>query len=250
MKRLFLGVLVTLSAISSLSVFAQHYPSPNVDPNQLIDKSRSISDLVEQRAYGLNQAQRNRINQLLTQINETIVLNQPGPTPYPTPSPYPNPYPTPSPYPNPYPDPNPYPNPNPYPGHGISFSQLVITGSQQVSDSQTAVAGLYGAMAKVNDPFFAQIKSMCSPLNTYSSERECIIRGLNNVGSISLDQTQATQILRPLCGPASSYSAELNCLKAGLNVIGSQQGQFVLSSCSATSDSASQVQCIYRGLMI
>ncbi len=240
MKRLFLGVLVTLSAISSLSVFAQHYPSPNVDPNQLIDKSRSISDLVEQRAYGLSQTQRNRINQLLTQINETIVLTQPGPNPYPTP------YPTPSPYPNP----NPYPGPSPYPGYGISFSQLAITGSQQVSDSQTAVAGLYGAMAKVNDPFFAQIKSMCSPLNTYSSERECIVRGLNNVGSINLDQTQATQILRPLCAPASSYSSELNCLKAGINVIGSQQGQFVLSSCSVTSDAASQVQCIYRGLMI
>ncbi|MFZ4712253.1 MAG: hypothetical protein ACOYL6_00960 [Bacteriovoracaceae bacterium] len=248
MKRLLLGVLVSISTLSSLSTFAQFHPS--VDANQLIDKSRSISDLVERRAFNLNQSQLNRINQLLTQINETIISSvpgQPGGGGYPPPGG--------GGYPPPggggYPPPGGGGYPPPGGGYGmISFSQLVLAGIQGISDAQNSVKSIHSAMDRVSDPFIGQLKSMCAPISSYQGEKECLVRGLGNIGNISLDQTAATKLLRPLCSPINTYQGELSCIKSGLGVINSQQGQFVLSSCSVAGDATSQVQCFYRGLMI
>lgn len=240
MKKMIIGLfaLGSISVSSSMSAFAQY--QPNVDANQLIDKSRSISELIERRAFNLNQTQLNRINQFLTKINETIITSvpgQPGGGGYPPPG-------------------GGYPPPGggyPPPGGGygmISFSQLVLAGSQSTTNMANSVMSIHAAMDRVSSPFLAQLKSMCAPINTYSGENECLARGLGNIVNITLDQMAATKLLRPMCSPMNTYTDELSCIKAGLGVINSQQGQFVLSSCSVAGDAASQIQCFYRGLMI
>ncbi|MCB9092406.1 MAG: hypothetical protein H6620_07600 [Halobacteriovoraceae bacterium] len=204
--------------------------SSAVTPQELIQKSQTLSNYLSYNAHSLTQFQLSKASSMLDRIMQDLgTVYNPG---------------------NPYPNPNPGPTPgNPYGQFSLKSIALKVKVGYSSEGKATSTRK---ALSMANDYSYSNILNACKQQTTWQSEDNCQKNFLQSAPDFQVDAYTAKEIIVQSCAAYNTWADELQCFQSSVNSTGSQNGINAVNACknSSSYNSESAVRCIRTALFL